>query len=101
MKSIGLNSLLPRITLRLPLIGGFLLRSSVRETSSSSLVPVLASCGFSLYQLPVSSTTPPARACCPLPRNRAFLSLPLTTFSAFTLRESILPLVTLCWTGAV
>lgn len=101
MKSQGLNSLLPRITLCLPLIGGSLRRSSVRETSSSLLPSVLASCGFSLYQLPVSATSTAAKAYFSLPRNRAFLSLPLTPFSVFTVRESILPLITLGWAGAV
>jgi hypothetical protein len=101
MKFKGLNSLLPRITLRLPRIQAVPQRSSALEPPSSSLLPVLASCGLSLYQLLVSSTTPAAKACCLLPRNRAFPALPFASLVAFPVWKSVLPRITLRSAGAV
>jgi len=71
------------------------------ESPSSPLIPVLGSCGLSPCELPVSSTPATAEAHSSLPRNRAFPALPLTTFSAFPVVESVLPRITLGWAGAV
>lgn len=101
MKPQGLNSLLPRITLRLPRIGVFLSRPSVRKSSSSSLLSVLASCGFCPFCLRVPPVVTAAEASGWFPRNRAFPALPLTPFSSFPARKSVLPRITLRSVDAV
>lgn len=101
MKSEGLNYLLPRITLRLPLTEVFPLRSLMLESPSSPPIPVLDSCGLSPCQMPFSPTTTAANTYCALSRNRAFPALPLTALSAFPTQEPVLPRITLCWAGVV